>query len=162
MGAFERIKRFSFIVATFGVLRNWPFGGLVASACAIPALLLFRSLYWVSTTLFYWLAALSVAACVGIIQLAIIDRPDRVNKIILDKFLGVVIALLGVPLVKWRVIIFGFILFHVIDLLKPFAWYNKIIVYIERLPGAFGVLGAEVLAGVFVNGFLHLMAWVMG
>ena len=71
------------------------------------------------------------------------------------------IALSGVPL-RWRVVIFGFVLFHVLNTLKPFQPYRKVVKYIEFMPGVVGVFGAELLSGALVNVFLHLMIWVMG
>jgi len=71
------------------------------------------------------------------------------------------VALIGVSL-RWRVVIFGLILFHLLHTFRLFWWYRKIVGYVERLPGIIGIFGAAILSGALVNLFLHLIAWVMG
>ena len=81
-------------------------------------------------------------------------------KIVLDKIIGVMAAFIYVPL-KLRVVIFGFILFHVINTFQVFNFYKRIIKYAESLPGALGIIGSDILSGLLVNLFLQLIYWVM-
>jgi phosphatidylglycerophosphatase A len=102
-----------------------------------------------------------------IIQCALLSSTDEYDccrvarAIVFDKIIGAMIALAGVSL-RWRVVIFGFLLFHFINTVQPFYWYRKIIRQFERLPGVFGILVGDILSGLLVNIFLHLIAWVMG
>jgi len=162
MGATEKIKNFCFKFATFGALGEWWLGGVVASVFAIPSLLFFQSVYWFSHKIFYWFLLFCAILFFIVIQYAIYADPEKAPRtIVLDKVIGVMIALAGVPL-RWRVIIFGFLMFHVLNTLKPFFWYRKVIRRVERVPGILGVLGADVLSAALVNVFLHTIAWVMG
>ncbi|MBU1007998.1 phosphatidylglycerophosphatase A [Candidatus Dependentiae bacterium] len=161
MRANENIKRACYAVATLSPLGEWWLGGVFASALGVPFLLLFQSVYWLGNLLFYWTIAFTAILFLIITQWALHAYPEKAPKaIVCDKILGVMISLAGVPL-RWRIIFFGFVLFHLLNTLKPFAWYRRLIEYIEKLPGVFGVLGAEILSGVLVNFVLQLLVWVM-
>ena len=161
MRTIEKVKKACYSIATLSSLGEWWLGGVFASVLGIPFLLLLQSVYWLNDVLFYWTLAVSAILFLVITQWALQVDPERAPRaIVCDKILGVMIALAGVPL-RWRIIFFGFILFHMVNTVKPFSWYRKIIGYIERLPGVFGILGAEVLSAVLVNFFLQLIVWVM-
>jgi phosphatidylglycerophosphatase A len=158
----NKIKKFCFRFSTFGVFGSWWLSGVIASLFAIPSLLLLRSVYWISFTFFYWLIILASVLLLVIIQGALQFDPERAKRaVVLDKIVGVMIAFVGINL-RWRVIIFGFILFHILNTLKPVLFYRKLVNFIEKFPGVLGILGAEILSGFLVNLTLHLVAWVMG
>ncbi len=161
MERIERIKKSCFSISRFGALGSWSPGGFIASLFAIPVLLFFRSVFWFSSTLFHWLVMLFVVVVLVIIQAAYNFSPERAKReIVLDKLAGTLIAFLYVGL-KWRVIVFGFILFHIFNAIRPTFFYKKISEYIERLPGAIGILGADILSGFLVNILLQIIFWVM-
>jgi len=162
MQAIEKIKKICFYLATCGYLGEWWLGGLVASVFAIPLILLFQSIYWLSPTIFWWFLVAVVVLLLITVQMAVMFDNERAARVVvLDKIVGVMIALAGVPL-KWRVIFFGFILFHILNAVQPSNWYRKIVRSIEKLPGLFGIFGAELFAALLVNISLRLIAWVMG
>lgn len=158
----ENIKHISVSIATLGSLGWWPFGAFFGSSLAIPLLLLFRSLYWVSSVIFIWVVALSAVSCLVIVQSALKrEQPISPHAIVIDKMVGVMITFIGIQL-RWRVIFFGFLLFHFLNYLQPFSWYKRIIGALEKFPGVFGILLGDILSGVLINLFLRLIAWVMG
>lgn len=162
MRATERIKGFCSTFSTLGALGEWWLGGLVASIFAIPLLLFFQSIYWFSFHLFAWTLVFTIALFLIVIQCTIFANREKAQDIIvLDKIIGVMIALAGVSL-RWRIIFFGFLLFHLLNTVKPFLWYRKVLRRVDHLPGIFGILGSDILSGVVVNIFLQVMAWVMG
>lgn len=67
------------------------------------------------------------------------------SEIILDELVGCLITFYGITytLPSW---IFGFILFRLFDIFKPAG-----IQYIEKLPGAYGILLDDCCAGLFAN-----------
>ena len=67
------------------------------------------------------------------------------GHIVIDEFAGMCVAMAGHKPSLLNVVI-GFVLFRVFDIAKPFP-----IRRVERLPGAFGVMADDVLAGVFSN-----------
>jgi phosphatidylglycerophosphatase A len=162
----EKVKQSCYAIATLGCLGEWIIGGVIASTLSIPFMFLYKSIYWLNTTLFTWFLAASILALFLIIHFAFGLRPqpgetDRfpIKNIVLNKIVGGMVVLIGVPL-KWRIVIFGFVLFHVLDWIKPFPWYRKIFSRIESMPGVFGVVGAEVFSGILVNAFLQLIIWI--
>ena len=158
----SRVKSWSFKVATLWSLGEWWLGGIFASTLAIPFLLLLQSVFWLSQPLFYWSIALGAIIFLVLIQWALLHDPDKEpSVIVLDKIIGVMIAFAYVPL-QWRIIVFGFIVFHILNKLRPFLPYRRIMRLLDRLPGVFGVLSGDILSGLLVNFFLQLIAWVMG
>jgi phosphatidylglycerophosphatase A len=158
----EKIKHFCFVVSTFGLLGEWWIGGIFVSMLSIPLLFLLQSIYWLNQIIFYWTLAFGAIFFLVFMQWALqYDKERARNAIVCDKIIGAMIALAGVPL-KWRVVIFGFILFHFMNTMRPFAWYRKILNFLEKLPGVFGILLGDVLSGLLVNLFLQLTAWIMG
>jgi len=73
------------------------------------------------------------------------------SKVVIDEVAGMAIALLYVP----HSIIFllcGLILFRFFDIVKPFGIRNM-----EKWPGGWGVMGDDILAGVYSLAILHLI-----
>ncbi|WP_233509656.1 phosphatidylglycerophosphatase A family protein [Pedobacter chinensis] len=67
------------------------------------------------------------------------------QRVVIDEVAGMGIALLLVPL-KWEFYLIAFILFRFFDIAKP--------LYIRRfeaLPGGWGVMADDVLAGIYAN-----------
>jgi phosphatidylglycerophosphatase A len=69
--------------------------------------------------------------------------------IVIDEIVGMSVALLGLPLGAGTAIA-GFALFRALDILKP--WPVKAF---ERLPGGWGVMGDDLVAGSLTNVFLQ-------
>jgi phosphatidylglycerophosphatase A len=73
------------------------------------------------------------------------------NRVVIDEIAGMCITLLMVP-VALKYIVAGFILFRFFDIAKPFFIRN-----LEVLPGGWGVMADDVLAGVYSNLTLQLL-----
>ena len=96
-----------------------------------------------------------------IINFALRVEQENVREtIVLDKVLGLIIAFLMVPL-RWRVMIFGFVLFYIFNTIKIPTYY-KIVSKLEKLPWSLGVIIPDVLTGLCVNLFLQIMIWALG
>lgn len=73
------------------------------------------------------------------------------NRVVIDEISGMCITLLFVP-VSLKYIITGFILFRFFDIVKP-LFIRKM----ESLPGGWGVMADDVLAGVYANIILQIV-----
>jgi phosphatidylglycerophosphatase A len=78
--------------------------------------------------------------------------------LVVDEAAGMLVTLVAVPpALGWALA--GFVLFRVMDVWKPFP-----IDRLQRLPGGYGVVADDVLAGVYANVLLQLFgrlaAWV--
>ena len=74
------------------------------------------------------------------------------GRIVVDEIAGFLVTMLFVP---WRTetVVAGFLLFRFMDILKPFP----IRLAEKRLPGGWGVVGDDLLAGVFAQAVLRIL-----
>lgn len=79
--------------------------------------------------------------------------------IVIDEVAGMLVTLLFVP-VNWKAAVVGFFLFRLFDVWKPFPARMAQ----DKLPGGWGVVGDDVMAGIYANLVLqvivHFMKWV--
>ncbi len=76
------------------------------------------------------------------------------QQVVLDEVAGIFVCFLGIP-ISWPSLFVGFILFRFFDILKPFpiSWADR------KIPGAFGTLFDDLLAGFAAGAFLHGLMW---
>jgi phosphatidylglycerophosphatase A len=72
------------------------------------------------------------------------------NRVVIDEVAGMCITLLWVPVTALNILI-GLILFRIFDIAKPFY-----IRRLEKLPGGWGVMFDDILAGIYANLILQL------
>ena len=75
--------------------------------------------------------------------------------VVIDEVAGMLVTLLWVP-VGWVGAVVGFGAFRVFDIVKPFPAGSA-----ERLPGGWGVMTDDVLAGVYAHMTMRLLVWVV-
>lgn len=75
------------------------------------------------------------------------------SKIVIDEAAGMCISLLFVP-VTWKYLVAGLLLFRFFDIVKP-----MFIRRMESLPGGWGVMMDDVLAGIYTNILLQVMIY---
>ena len=79
------------------------------------------------------------------------------HPIVIDEVAGMLVAVLGVPHAAESPLLFlaaAFLLFRFFDIVKPFP-----INQVQRLPGGWGIVADDVLAGVATNLVLRLAVW---
>ena len=83
------------------------------------------------------------------------------HPIVLDEVAGMMVTMCGVPAIGHAqppyaiALVAGFVLFRVFDICKPWPVDRA-----QSLPGAFGVVTDDVLAGIYSNILLQLLARV--
>ena len=77
------------------------------------------------------------------------------SKINIDEAVGIIIALIGLPkdMGLW---IAAFFLFRIIDIFKPLP-----IKIFEYLPGGWGIMSDDVVAGIYTNICCWLIIWLL-
>jgi phosphatidylglycerophosphatase A len=75
-------------------------------------------------------------------------------RVVIDEVAGVWVGLLGVPLTGPRLLV-GLLLFRFFDIVKPLGIRSM-----EKLPGGYGVMLDDVLAGVYTLILMHLALWL--
>jgi len=64
--------------------------------------------------------------------------------VVIDEVAGQILTFVATPRVAWMGLIFGFILFRALDIVKPFPARRA-----ERLPGGWGIMMDDVVAGLY-------------
>ena len=136
-----------------------PIGFLPASGTLAVALVGVPLYWWTHD----WPATESAAflmACTGW-ALLIHDRMDKVmgtkdsGKIVWDEFVGFQIATAFIGVFTWRIAVTAFVVERVLDIAKaPPADRIE-----RRWPGAWGVVGDDVIAGLYTRLILQVLLW---
>lgn len=72
-------------------------------------------------------------------------------RVVIDEVAGMAVGLLFVP-VHLKYIVTSFILFRFFDIVKPFF-----IRRLEKLPGGYGVMADDLLAGIYTNLIMQII-----
>jgi phosphatidylglycerophosphatase A len=117
--------------------------------------------------LYYWLSGrgpwFQVVFIVGVIlaavylagQAEIIWARKDPSYVVIDEIAGFLTAVAGWPF-SWFTALAAFLIFRFMDILKPYP-IRKID---QKLPGGWGIVLDDVLAGIYTNLLLHLWSWV--
>lgn len=110
----------------------------------------------------YFLPSFDHPAVIVLLALLAVFAIERVRGeeadpgyIVIDEMIGVLVATAGHDLTLWN-IVKAFILFRAFDILKPYP-----IKKLERLPGAYGIIADDVLAGVYASMVLFAGAYAI-
>ena len=106
--------------------------------------------------LYYWLSAVSIRGQIFIVfgsiclAIYIAGRAEKIlavkdpSQVVIDEIVGYLTAMIGIPF-SWTGAIVGFFIFRLMDILKPYP-IRKID---QNLPGGWGIVLDDVLAGVY-------------
>jgi len=92
----------------------------------------------------------------------IADAAEKILKqndpgcIVIDEIAGMMVTLIGLPFNPITVVI-GFIIFRILDILKPFPIRNLD----KRIPGGLGVVADDVAAGIIANLLLRIIIHIL-
>lgn len=76
------------------------------------------------------------------------------GAVVVDEIAGQILTLAFLPLTP-RVLVLGFALFRILDILKPFPARR-----LESLPGGSGIMADDLMAGIYANLLLQGLAYV--
>lgn len=66
------------------------------------------------------------------------------RQVVIDEVVGQMISFLALPAASWKWLLAGFVLFRVLDIVKPFPALRA-----ERAPGGWGIMLDDVVAGFY-------------
>jgi len=137
-----------------------PLGYFPASGTATVAIVGIPLFWWESKQTL--VVQLLLAAALTVIALLLHGEGDRLlgekdsRKLVWDELVGFWIAVLGAPF-TWQLVVVAFLLERGLDILKfpPAGWIER------RCPGAWGVVGDDMVAGLYTCAVLHaaLRVW---
>jgi phosphatidylglycerophosphatase A len=142
------ILKITKLIATLGVIGYLPAPGTMGTVAALPLAYAFSFL-----NLQFQFAGLIVFCCFsyfvinGALKSFTTSDP---SQIILDEVVGCLVTFFGISF-SFIHFFTGFVLFRLFDIFKPLG-----IKQVEKLPGAWGVLLDDCVAGLFANLILRL------
>lgn len=104
-----------------------------------------------------WAVYFSIILLVTALGMAASGRMERLlNKkdpgcIVIDELMGMLIALSFMPH-NFKIVILAFLIFRIIDTLKPYPAGR-----LQNLHGAIGVMGDDLIAGLYTNIVLQII-----
>lgn len=99
-----------------------------------------------------WTAAtlLLVAACLFGVGVRAAGEAEKFfgrvdpGQVVIDEVVGQIVTFLGHPHASWKLLIAGFVLFRIFDIIKPFPARRA-----EHARGGWGIMLDDVVAGVY-------------
>jgi len=149
------LKTLSQLIATVGFVGYIPFApGTAGSLVATLAFILMPT-YLPPIPFTLASLALLLLAVWAADRYASVDRPDP-SEVVIDEVVGMVVTIAYLPLTP-VVLILSLVLFRGFDIAKPFP-----VRQFEKLPGGWGIVMDDVMAGVYANVVLRvgMYLWV--
>jgi len=150
------VDKAALFLATGCYVGKIPFApGTFGSAAGLPIAYLV-SLTPLPFSLFLIIALIGFAVLISNRAEIVMAKKDP-GDIVIDEIIGIVITFTNFAINAW-ILITGFILFRIIDILKPYPirWIDR------QVPGGCGVVMDDVIAGIYANLILRLMTlWVV-
>ncbi len=139
------------LVGSIGPLGHMPASGTVAVAVAgVPLFLLMHMLpawAYVALTIIFTL----VSVWIHDLGDKLLGEKDS-RKLVWDELAGFFVAMAFLPVVTWQIVVLGFFAERIIDIAKIFPAN----VVEKRVPGGWGVVGDDLVAGVYTFVLLRI------
>jgi phosphatidylglycerophosphatase A len=149
------MKGLAVFVASFGYVGFFPFAP--GTAGSLAALVLFAFIRWVGLPGLE-LAAIGAVFVVGVWAAsgteAALGRKDP-GVVVIDEVLGMLITLALLPVSLLGVFV-GFLLFRVLDVIKPYPAAQ-----LEHLHGGLGIMADDAVAGLYSYLALRVCVWLV-
>ena len=148
------MTRFAVFLATAAYCGYFPVApGTVGSAAG---LLVYLLVAWIGLPIVE-VAAIALTFAVGAWAATHAERffgGIDPGPVVIDEVLGMLITLAFIP-AGWQAMLAGFLLFRVLDVIKPFP-ANRL----ETFHGGFGIMADDAMAGVYANLALRGLIWL--
>jgi phosphatidylglycerophosphatase A len=139
-------------IATLGPIGYMNAPGTMASIATLPLV------YWLHTMIPNQYVYLSVVIFALVSALWILHKAIEQSRwhhdpseVVIDEVVGCLITFWGIAL-SGKAVLVGFILFRIFDILKIGGIH-----YLERLPGEWGIMSDDIMAGLISNLILRLL-----
>lgn len=149
----EKVKSFLLQLATFFGVGNVPFApGTFGTLAAIPLALIFMKMgAWIYMGFTIFLIPISIISA-DLYEKDLGEGEHDLPQVVIDEVVGFLITMTWMP-ITWKSFFAGFILFRILDILKPFP----IGMMDKKIPGGLGVVADDVAAGIIANILLQII-----
>jgi phosphatidylglycerophosphatase A len=146
------VKTLARHLATLGPAGWAPIAPATAGSAVVAAIGWFLPVppLWVTLVLI----AAGTAAAIGLAGEAEKELGHDAKPIVCDEAVGQSLALLFVPH-AWPAFVLSFLIFRVLDVWKPLGAREA-----QRLPGGWGIVADDFIAGLASCGVFHVVTWV--
>lgn len=108
----------------------------------------------------YYLVILAIMILAGFWICNVVEKRTNIHdnpSIVWDEIVGFLLTMAFTP-TRWCLIVVGFILFRIFDIWKPWPikWVN------DKMPGGFGIVTDDLLAGIYAGLLLQFIIRVCG
>lgn len=103
-----------------------------------------------------YIAALVLSICAGFAASTIVENDFKKKdpkQIVIDEVAGMFLALISLPFYDLRLLLIGFVLFRILDTIKPYPAYS-----LQKLEGAAGIMIDDLVAGLYTNIILQIVS----
>ena len=149
------MNQFALFIASFGYVGFFPLAP--GTAGSLAALALFAFVRWIGMPAFEGATIVAVLA-IGIWSAdgaeRALGRKDP-GPVVIDEVLGMLITLALLPVSMTGVMV-GFLWFRLFDVVKPYPAGRM-----EHLPGGYGIMLDDAMAGLYAHLVLRLCMWWM-
>jgi len=151
------VIRIATLIATWFGLGFAPFapGTFGSLGALLPAMALWHFAGWSQL----WIAGLGVWIIPPAVWAAGVVAESRQRKdpglVVVDEVSGQWITIAGITVFNWKSWLLAFLLFRIFDIWKP--WPAR---QLEGLPGGFGIVADDVMAGVYAALVLYGLGWL--
>jgi phosphatidylglycerophosphatase A len=124
---------------------------------SVPGVLLAYALHRFGNA-YIEIATIAIVAIVGVWAASEAERHFALidpGPVVIDEVLGMLVTVAFMPVSVIGLTI-GFLIFRVCDIVKPFPARQ-----LEQLPGGFGVMGDDFMAGLWGLALMHGLAWAV-
>jgi len=157
MNIVKNLREYCFDISTLWGLGEWKTGSLLSSLLAFPILLIGKIIYRFLPHVIYWISGIGLFFSFLIVSLAYGFLTDKdKSTIVLDRIIGMIVAFLYIPL-TFKLMIVGFILFHVIKFFTTFLFYKISNRKMESLFGGVGTVLGDIVSGLLCNVILQII-----
>lgn len=143
------------LILTLGPIGYLPAPGTMGTLATIPFVYLLHTYF--SAQIYGEITAFLFFLGIYLIQKTVSSFADQKDPscIVFDELVGCLITFACVPF-NYKTVIVGFVLFRLFDISK-FGLIKKI----EQLPGAWGIMGDDLVAALLANIMLHMFLAVL-
>jgi phosphatidylglycerophosphatase A len=149
------MKHLAVLIASFGYVGFFPIAP--GTAGSLAALALFAFIRWIGVP---WIELLAIVTVFAIGVWAAQGTERALGRkdpgiVVIDEVLGMLVTLALLP-VSLTGIMLGFLLFRVLDVIKPYPAAQ-----FEHLHGGLGIMADDAVAGLYAHVALRACVWLV-
>jgi phosphatidylglycerophosphatase A len=149
------ITRLAVLVCTFGYIGYFPIAP--GTAGSIAGLAVYGLLRWRGASWEIEAVVILLLLAAGIWSGAHAERHFGATDPgpgVIDEVVGMLVTLFLLP-ATWAIVVAGFLVFRVLDVVKPYPAGR-----LERLHGGLGMMADDVMSAVYSNLVLRALVWI--